>query len=167
MNRLEDKNKRAVIASEDNQEIETAPEPPQDLHDSWRVWFDHAAEKPTVEDAPTINSDRVEEDQKEREEVLGLQMEEDEITVPLRVVSHYASNAESFVSDAVQQEQPGYLDGSKQHIGNKFLFSIQLAMIFLSTVVLVLALIGSGYLDTYLVSNIQVESISDIRMFIK
>ena len=134
------------------------------LQDSWRAWFDRVAETEVV--APAIEKPEATEDAEKKKE------EEGEVNVPIHAV--YRQPPEELLPRRhLEVRPPGESMGQtmrqkKQKASNSVMLrAIQVGGIVLATIAVAVAIIGSGYLDKYILSNSQVRIISGIGLYNK
>ncbi len=137
---------------------------PEHLQDSLRAWFDRVAETEVV--APAIEKPEATEDAEKKKE------EEVEVNVPIHAV--YRQPPEDLLPRRhLEAGPPSELMGQtmrqkKQKASNSVtLRAIQIGGIVLATTAVAVAIIGSGYLDKYILSNSQVRIISGIGLYNK
>lgn len=137
----------------------------QDIRDSWRAWFDHVADSAAPVEVPVQSSNELEiEREEQEEEILGVEMEEDEINVPLRVVNRYEEPA-SVVPSVEERVAPR---SPRRRNGNGMIArSIQTIGVLAAVAAFSLASLGSGYFDEYVISNAQASIISGISVYNK
>lgn len=147
-------------------------EPTNDLHDSWKAWFDHTAtgEQPSSE-RPVLSEDvNINRKEEEKEEMLGIKMEEDEVAVPLRVVtwqpSPQAVPAVEAYNDTDTHEETPSIVLQKSFVGRMFM-ALKIGILFIAVLSLVLAVINSGYADKYIKSFRQASILSGISTYNK
>lgn len=149
------------LQTEESQE--TAPQAPsQDIHESWKAWFDKIAdaavpeestEQPVAEVAVTTE-EKMEEEYEVEAEVIPLHIHHTELVArDLRV-------RESLTASEPQE--------TPRRGSNRVLVrSIQMAGVLIAVITLTLACIGTGYFDAFFISNNQVSVISGITTYTK
>lgn len=137
----------------------------QRLQDSWRAWFDHIKdiEKPhTIEDVEPAAPVESKIDEKEQEEG---QAEED-IAVPIRVnrsiPKELLPNPRSVSDDFVEEKEIVV-----QRSGSRAILVMQMAGSLCAVIFVMLAVIGSGYMDAYVKSLSRVSILSGVVMYNK
>lgn len=137
----------------------------QRLQDSWSAWFDHIKdiEKPnTIEDVEPAAPVESKIDEKEQEEG---QADED-IVVPIRVnrsiPKELLPSQRSIADDFVQEEEIVV-----QRSGSRAILVMQMAGSLFAVIFVALAVIGSGYMDTYVKSLSRVSILSGVVMYNK
>jgi len=172
INRLHEKEMTPMTTEEDQNddevEEEVAVEANQDVHDSWREWFDHIAKVESANSiaAPSADTETlvvsaasVREEVRELEEG-GTDSENPQVNVPLRVVSAYFPT-EELTLDPVKKE-------TNKKVGYGVVIKTALVIMSLATLVSVsLACTGSGYLDKYLISNSPADILLGITVYNK
>jgi hypothetical protein len=172
INRLHEREMTPVITEEDENddevEEEVAVEANQDVHDSWREWFDHVAgiESANSIEAPSASIETrvaravsVPEEVKKVEES-STDSENPQVNVPLRVVSTYFPTKE-LALDPTKKE-------TSKKVGHGLVTKIAFVIMGFATLISVsLACVGSGYLDKYLISNSQAYILLGITVYNK
>lgn len=163
INRLNDAKVTPEVTAEEEteeEEVVVPTEESQNVHDSWREWFDHIAE---VEAASSIatpvevakSTPIVSEEPKE---------EDIEVNVPLRVVSEYFPTKEIIV----EEKKPSQSRVSERKSGGRVVARvIQMTVGLMMLATLFLACAGSGYLDKYLISNSQADILLGVKVYNK
>jgi hypothetical protein len=136
----------------------------QHLQDSWKEWFDRVAD--TVPAIPDIIPKKPAEKEEEKE-----------VNIPIRAIhhSHYQPPPEELLPQALTQEVPHrYTETSEnkrdeeqmqRRISGKAITAIQIAGASFAILIAILAIIGSGYLDKYIISNSQVGFIAGVILY--
>lgn len=144
--------------------VSTDDKAPEHIQDSWRAWFDRVAETEAV--APVIEKTEVIEDVEKKKE------EEGEVNVPVHAV--YRQPPEELLPRRhLEVRPPSEPIGQttrqeRQRMSNKVMVrAIQVGGILLATIAMAVAVIGSGYVDEYAISNSQVRIISGIGLYNK
>ncbi|OYV26330.1 MAG: hypothetical protein B7W98_03195, partial [Parcubacteria group bacterium 20-58-5] len=160
--------------TEDNEEEAPAPDASDDdsfsqnLQDSWKAWFERVAEAtPSIPDiVPEKREAEPVVEEKEEEEA-----EKGEVNVPIHTVyrqppeellprrSAMAGYEESEDGEEPAQEGRGRRRGS--------LVALQFAGAMLAVIMASLAVLGSGYFDTYIVSHTRVSSVAGVSLYNK
>ena len=160
--------------------LKSSAEPEEDLHaveervhDSWKEWFDRFDLKESgPEPAPEPESDALSQEAPEKAEEVA---EEEEIRVPIRTYSSAPrqsarrlppeellprSLAKEYIllSNLQNQKAVGYR--RKTGFRAVQVFSMAFAMVMVA-----LAAIGSGYLDSYLISHSRASMISGVILY--
>ncbi len=137
---------------------------PGHLQDSWRAWFDRVADT-EVAASPTEKTE-VTEDVKEEKK------EEGEVNVPIHAV--YRQPPEELLPRRHLEVRPlsesiGQITRQEMKKMNNgvIIRAVQVSGILLATIVVAVAVIGSGYLDEYIISNSQVRIIAGIGLYNK
>ena len=150
----------------EEREVATNDKAPEHLQDSWRAWFDRVADTEVV--APVIEKTEVIEDVKEEEKE-----EEGEVNVPIRAV--YRQPPEELLPRRRPETRPPsepveqITRQERQKVNNTVMMirAIRVSGILLATIIAAVAVIGSGYLDEYIISNSQVRIIAGIGLYNK
>lgn len=158
-------------ATSENSQEESAREP-QLLQDSWRAWFDHVKTTEQAAIATSENSDKDEEEKGESESRTETEKEGSSVDVPIHVVYEplpkellpIDTKDFSYVPDAQddQMSSPRKIAGTRLLMRTSKIIGTLLAII-LAT----LAIIGSGYFDTFIISIKQADVISGIKVYNK
>lgn len=151
------------------------------LQDSWKEWFDRVSDtkintsviEKTKETLETKKEEEMNVMDKQEEvskiEKIEENSEEDEVNVPLHVLYQEPPSEllphnvveKGIVENLVQNEE-------KPKIANKIIIkTIQTGSILLAIIFALLAIVNSGYLDEYLISNSQVKIISGVIFYNK
>lgn len=155
------------------QDAETPPadeqhEAPQALQDSWREWFDRVADAASAIPDVISSGKPTEEEKEEREEVVADEKDEKEVRIPIRAIHHqrYQAPPEELLPQALTQqevarrrttedERNGAPEEAREQrkIGRSAIMTIQTIGVLLAVLSASLAIIGSGYFDTYISST--------------
>lgn len=164
INRLNEEKSASELPIEEEIEgnEDEAPETSQNVHDSWKQWFDIVAKaipenKIEASEAP-IETMRAPEEPKEEEGNKEV-TEDTQVNVPLRVVSNYFPPKEIMLEDTPKTERKS---GSRVVVRTIQIIGVLVAMISIS-----LACAGSGYLDAYLISNSQADILLGVTVYNK
>lgn len=138
---------------QEEQEENESPEPmvtPQSIQDSWKEWFerfDSAVEDETQKEIEVEDAE---------EPVKVTVAEEEEVNVPIHTVSRsrYQPPPEELLPRhmAVASEEPSERSTRRKKTNRGVLVAIQLVGAVLAVVTAGVAVIGSGYFDTYVIS---------------
>ena len=178
LNRLEDRESL-------EQDEKMTPETSQNLHDSWKEWFDHISNTSPVVEEP-VESIEPEENEEEYVPISHLTEEkeaqphenefEEEVPVPLRTFSHHLPQREFLPRDlSIEPAERRELEAEEEVVQVRIhrtesrivVRVLKTIGILLAAVALIFAVIGSGYFDTYLVSNNQATFISGLSVYNK
>lgn len=155
--------------SEDSQEEISGGS--QLLQDSWRAWFDHVGVVRTTEQgAPTATTENQGTEKEENERSLEEEKEDGDVDVPIHVV--YEPLPRELLPTGIkkdilytQYDQVAPIQTEKRKtLLNRA--SKTLGVLF-AIILATLAVIGSGYFDTYVISVRQVDVISGITLYSK
>ena len=146
--------------------VSTDNKAPEYLQDSWRAWFDRVADT-EVATSPITEKTEVIEDIKEGEKKEG------EVNVPIRAV--YRQPPEELLPRRRPETRPPsepveqITRQERQKVNNTVMMirAIRVSGILLATIIAAVAVIGSGYLDEYIISNSQVRIIAGIGLYNK
>ncbi|MFZ2167591.1 MAG: helix-turn-helix domain-containing protein [Minisyncoccia bacterium] len=162
VNRLRDAESPAVG---ERTEEETPVEAVHGLHESWQEWFDQVAEVAPVAGAPHLPDSDVASFVEEQDEPVR-EAKEEVVSIPLHVMNQSLPRRELLPRSSPIEEKPvrSYERDCK---GNKLFVALRVAGVFAAVVALVLAGIGTGYFDKYIISSGQAEMISGVVMYNK
>jgi hypothetical protein len=143
-------------------------EGPQHLQDSWKEWFERVADT-----APAIADVILEKPEEKEEEI--------EVNIPIRAIHHsqYQPPPEELLPNALAQEAPYHRTETKHvdeheegipkqeanRIGTKMIAAIQVVGVSFAVLAASLAIIGSGYLDKYILSSNRASLISGVVFY--
>lgn len=140
--------------TESSNDKEKESEFSQHLQDSWRAWFDRVGD---IEPIPPVTAP---------------EPEDKEVNIPIRTVykAIYQAPPEELLPHRTriedeQENQPVHIKKSKPRLSRGVIRTIQVAGIVLALITSTIAVIGSGYFDTYILSNRQVSIISGIILY--
>ena len=167
VNRLQEPVETPIAEESSSEEREEDMVSAQKLHDSWKEWFDktNQAQPPEVRETPETESE-----QEDREEALGEAMEDDEVSVPLRVVNPYAAPIDSVPEVAVRSEEVAVVEPARpvrRERQGTLMTGIQVGMVVIAIASVVFVAIANGYLNKYLISIKQVQEISGTSIYNK
>ncbi|MFZ3043670.1 MAG: helix-turn-helix domain-containing protein [Minisyncoccia bacterium] len=162
----------SIQGSQDEEPLDSGnnPEVAQRLQETWQAWFDRfeasAPEKPTIDAVAPEKPEMPEEETKEQE----MEQEGEQINIPIHTVyqSHYQIPPEELLprrSEEVEEEQPVIIEAPRKRRG--FTKMLQVAGAVVAMAMVSLAVLGSGYLDSYLVSHSQVGLIAGVELYNK
>lgn len=162
INRLNEETEEESEEKKGNQELS------ERLQETWQAWFDrfeHIAGTPAVEE-PALVVEEGQREEKEEEE-----QKEQEEQVPIRAIYHpqYQPPPEEFLPRRAlteDEEEPKYETRHKART-RRFMFAVQTAGALIALASAVTAVLGSGYLDSYIVSSRQVSQIAGIIFYIR
>lgn len=134
----------------------------QSIQDSWKAWFDRfdtATEKPIEEEV-------TEEPIETPEEV-----EEEEIFIPIHVYTpppeELLPRAPRQAIEEMEEEEPVTVNRGRRRDGRRVLATLRIAGVVFALLFASLAVIGSGYLDSYIVSNKQASFLAGVALYNK
>ena len=149
------------------------PQAPEPLQDAWQAWFDRfntvsavpAEEPAVVEDS--IPEEPAEEGHEKVEE--AIEEQEQGVEIPIRTVykPQYQSPPEELLPRDVPVRPTVVREGRKMAKGRGVLRTIQLAGAIIAVVSASTAVLGSGYVDSYIISNSQVRMIAGVSLYNK
>lgn len=156
VNRLKDAEETPV--DEQNEDLEFA----QRLQESWRAWFDRV---PDV--APSI-PDVVPEKREEPEEQEA-PAEEEEVSIPIRTV--YERPPEELLPrsyiDTRSVSEPEEEERAPRNTMRRLGTAFQVVGASLALVMAILAIVGTGYFDEFIISNSQAGMIAGVSLYNK
>lgn len=138
------------------------------LQDTWKTWFDRIADAAPMSEVPTqpvvTESVGVEEAEEKIEE-------EKPVDVPIHTV--YRQPPEELLprrnkneEEAIEQEPTEVVEVKvKRGWGMASIRAIQACSVLVAVIAVSLALIGSGYLDEYIISNSQARIIAGVGLY--
>ena len=150
----------------------TEAEIAQRLQDSWHAWFDHVgkpdvSEKITVETGiitpitiPTTHSRKDE----EKEEIKGDNGKE--INIPIHAV-YKAPPRELLPKGHFELKPQVYSREEVRNVHKKGVVALKIFLAILAMFSIITAAIGTGYFDTYIISNRQASIISGVILYNK
>lgn len=134
------------------------------LQDTWKTWFDTIADTTPTSEAPmqpVVVENIVEEAQKP-------ETVEKAVDVPVHVV--YRQPPEELLprrNKNEEESEPEVMPKERKEWNRTSIMMIQAFSMLLAVVVASLAVIGSGYLDEYIISNSQVRIIAGVGLYNK
>lgn len=151
---------------DDVEEIrEGASETPQGLQESWKEWFDHVADSlPAVEKPSSVDEDLASAAHKEEEREIIV---EEPANVPLRVIHHQLPDPEMLQERVTKRERVYEQQESRTLVESRAMFTVRVAGALFSAAAVSLAVVGSGYFDTYLISGDPVSIVSGLSVYAK
>lgn len=156
VNRLKDAGEAPADDHEEDSEFA------QRLQDSWRAWFDHVADV-----APSI-PDVVPEKREESEEE-EVPAEVEEVSIPIHTV--YERPPEELLPrsyvDTRATSEPEEEEKSPRNMGRRLGMAFKLVGASLALVMAVLAVVGTGYFDEFIISNSQAGMIAGVSLYNK
>ncbi len=160
--------KAAPKASAEEPVQENSVEP---LQDSWRSWFEKVEEAATEAIAA---SHTVPEEQLAAEEPIE---ESIEVNVPVRAIHHSLYQPvedepmplviKSYAHDEEELEEQIRVQERPQRGIRGILSGIQVASIMVAAISVIVAVMGSGYFDSYIISNKQVSLVAGVSLYNK
>lgn len=149
INRLKDNTQTAAISVDNDDDT-----PPQNLEDSWKAWFDRVADVST-----SSTSHENQEEIKEPENIVG--GIEEEVAIPIHTVYNFPPE------DLLPQQEilPVKLEQERGHTRRKGGKVIMTVGTVLAMLIAILAVVGSGYFDEYIISNKQVSQIAGVALY--
>ncbi len=140
--------------------VSTDDKAPQHLQDSWKAWFDRVA---TTEAVTSTESDPpILQEQAGEPEV-----EQEEISIPIHTI--YELPPEDFLPRHAEVESPRRdVEEVPHKKGSRGILKvIQMTGVVLAMTVATIAAIGTGYFDTYIISNRQVSLLAGVAVYNK
>ena len=133
------------------------------LQDTWKTWFDRVADTETY--IPTVENIEKEKETEIKTELVEKIEEEEPVDVPIHTIyrqppEELLPRSQSIEIEEQRKEEP--VVWSRTSVVAIQTFSVLLALIVAS-----LAVVGSGYLDEYIISNSQVRVISGVGLYNK
>lgn len=143
-----------------------AKDPEDNLQESWGSWFEKVEVNQELASAPTEQEETV--PIEKNEEIIA--KESVEVNVPVRAIHHafYQPEMDELPriarKDLLKRETD--IKVEKQE-GLPYLRAIRLAGAMVSVISIIVALIGTGYFDDYLISNRQVSLVAGVSLYNK
>lgn len=167
LNRLQ----KVETASETSQEGERDAVQLSQLHDSWREWFDHVGDAPVPTEEP-VSTPAVTVVVEEKEEK-SPEKPIEEVAVPLHIVAEKRSlrevlpiervkKAEDVKEEVVVQVHREERGEARTRVSISSL--VQAFVVLIAVISSSLAVAGSGYLDSFFISNSQASSVAGISV---
>jgi len=157
------------------QDIEESEEEVSDvsqrLQDSWRDWFDRIATPSIPDVVPQMTKNDSQEPVVEETKKVA---EEEEVNVPVHAVYHQPPeellpprrhSKASLRSEEGDEEEIKAVRRDYSGLGRRLMTSVQVLGAVFALLVASLAVIGTGYLDTYVISNSQVHLIAGVSLY--
>lgn len=120
------------------------------LQNTWKEWFDHIANTETP--TPVIEETKMEEDNVK------------EVNIPIHAV--YKQPPKELLPHGIRHEfKVSNIDIDREQ--NKIFIAIQVCGVLFASIAISLAIISSGYLDEYIISNSQARIIAGIVLYDK
>lgn len=149
----------------------------EDLQNSWRAWFDRIADTtmatPVIEETKEIAEEDIE---KEAIEVAKTREDEKndvegEVNIPIHAVYQEPPREllpYNTMEKSSEEEQEALLVPQKSQRGNEMKMKvIQIGIVLLAMIMTTVAVIGTGYLDKYIISSSLGKIISGITVYNK
>lgn len=147
--------------TEESQEI--APQAPsQDIHESWKAWFDHIADAVVPEETP---EQPVAEVAITTEEEIEEDFEVESEAVPLHIHHTELVARDLRVRENLVVPQPP--ENPRKGSNRVLVRSIQMIGVLTAVITLTLACVGTGYFDKYIISNSQADILFGITVYNK
>lgn len=166
---LADLKDTSTTHEKDKEEV-ISTEPSQQLQDSWQTWFTRMAEERKIEPVPA--EEAVQEERKEEDEIMEEIEEDTEVDVPIHAIyqtlptRELSAPLEHDITPIASYEEAL----KKQQVrldSKKVAMKIRVASSALAVMAAVVAIIGSGYLDRYLVSTNPAHIIAGVSFYNK
>ncbi len=146
------------LREEDKEQVAVEEKPPQKLEDSWQVWFDRIGEAAPTSEAPM-------------QPVVAESVRE-EVHIPIHTI--YDLPPQIVMPVAVQEieenepaEKEVVQTPQRRRGRRKVIATIQFAGALMALISASLAVIGSGYLDSYIISNSQARILAGVSLYNK
>ena len=156
---------RTTGIEESNEEVRDS----ERLQDTWKTWFDRIADAETG--IVAVESVKEEEIETKIEEIEKIE-EEKPVDVPIHNV--YRQPPEELLPRSIRkeeenegQEQPVIQNKEKKLSRVPVVIAVQVFGILVAVTVASLAIVGSGYLDEYIISNSQVRILAGVGLYNK
>ncbi len=140
----------------------------QSIHESWKEWFDHVREPlSAVADVPAQEVVASEEGEDEIEPEAEAVEEEAAEEIPLHVLRQSLPVEAVPAANVEGTESRARNVGVGSSRGNKMIFAVQVAGVLVALASVALAVAGSGYFDTYLISGSRVQAPAGVHVLNK
>lgn len=149
-------NRLRVDTSENSEELTDS----ERLQDTWKTWFDRIADSETV---PT--TEKVETDTEAKVEIIEKIYEEKPVDVPIHAV--YRQPPEELLPRSIHLEVRPSIPEIVSNVSTRGIMAVQVFSITIAFVTATLAVVGTGYLDEYIISNNQVRVIAGVGLYNK
>jgi hypothetical protein len=156
--------------------LSEAVEAGDDLQESWRAWFaqsrePEAFEAPMVEDEITSDT----QDLSPRTMVETEIAEDTEVNVPIRAIHHslYQPTADEILPRIVKEEAQApvssgegvQLEERRVHRTSRAHISLKIGSVLVGAIAVIVAILGSGYADAYILANKQISLIAGVSSY--
>jgi hypothetical protein len=144
------KSSRIAVTASEKEADEELKEEISPIQDSWRAWFDQINEVKPVE---VIENEGNEEEVSSAAETLA------DTVVPVRAIHHSilepkeSSFFPTVAKEGILKEKEIIDQSVIARGGSKFFFSIKIFSVLLALTFIILAALGTGYFDSYLISS--------------
>lgn len=161
-------------------------ETPENLQDSWRAWFDHVGKIEPVapmSEVPTqpVEAESVEEEKEEQyeepkeEPKIEIEIEKD-VQIPIHTI--YELPPEELLprrhmeieppsGPEEEAHQPKHWGNTRPRSNKGVIRTVQIAGVALAVIISFTAVIGSGYVDKYIISDNPVSILAGVRFYNK
>ncbi|MEK7157045.1 MAG: helix-turn-helix domain-containing protein [Patescibacteria group bacterium] len=128
------------------------------LHESWKAWFDHLAvmEPAKLDSAPILQ---------EKDEVEPEVQVDDVVSVPIHVIEQKNSPDEEFLLEEEREQFQSVVPLKRGGWGSRVFRSVQVIGVLLAIISITLAVIGSGYIDEYILSSNQAQIFTGVTVY--
>lgn len=146
---------------------EESPEYAQRLQDTWQAWFDRF-EHIAGASAPAEEAEKSEPEEPETEAAV-----EEDVVIPVRAIYEEQQLPPEELLPKIEtpsqaQREPSRVEVGGRKWGNgRVLLAVQMTGVLLAFFATSLAILGSGYLDSYILSNSQVRIIAGVALYNK
>lgn len=146
---------------------EESPEYAQRLQDTWQAWFDRF-EHIAGAAAPAEEAEKNEPEEPETEAAV-----EEDVVIPVRAIYEEQQLPPEELLPKVKTPSQAQREPSRVEVGGRkwgsgrVLLAVQMTGVLLAFFATSLAILGSGYLDSYILSNSQVRIIAGVALYNK
>lgn len=156
------------VASADEHEMGVIS--PQELTESWKEWFDQVAPAAEPQDAPVTPAyePSVVVVSEQPEPIPEPEIAEEPAHIPLHVIDEAREEEYAPRVAALRAKKRAYglsIFARAHSLPSRLMLSVQVVGVFVAVTFVVLAFLGSGYFDSYIVSSNRASFLSGVIMF--
>ncbi len=156
----------------EQEQISETEKPAQNLEDSWQTWFSRIGQGETLTSTQYVGASDVEEElEKEVEIETDEEEREEEVQVPIHTI--YDLPSQIVIPVAVQEieenepEREVVQTPQRRRGRRTFIATFQFVGAIIALISASMAVIGSGYVDSYIISNSQARIIAGVSLYNK
>ena len=176
INRLEKIHEPTPV--EEDSDEERPEDSSKHLQDSWQAWFSRMSYSAPITVAPLPEDTKEESAEAAVEET---DTEDEEVNIPIHAIHHSLSedyeellpritrnDPEEGITQADQEDMPQIRPQKSSRQGSmRTIRAIRIVAVFLAVIMVSVAILGSGYVDSYIVSSKQARLISGMSVYNK